>query len=232
VGYSDMLNIRSGAGVSNPVIGSFARNATNVMRTGPVQQVDGAEWVEVLLPNGGDKGWVNSYYLTEYVTHETFCADTRISVITGQLKQAVNQSDGNLFASIVSPLHGANIDFWRNGTTVNYTPLTAQSIFTNAQVIDWGYGASGIHDTGTFAQIVQPDMAVVLNSDYKLFCDDSSYAGALYLEPWGYTNIHYYAVLKPPTPGIDVDWKIWLVGFEYVNSTPSLFGAVHYIWEP
>ncbi|MGB7873564.1 MAG: NBR1-Ig-like domain-containing protein, partial [Anaerolineales bacterium] len=118
VGYSDALNIRSGAGASNPVIGLFARNAINVMRTGPVQHVDGAEWVEVLLPNGVDKGWVNSYYLTEYVTHETFCADTRISVITGQLKQAVNQSDGNLFASIVSPLHGANIDFWRNGTTV------------------------------------------------------------------------------------------------------------------
>jgi hypothetical protein len=61
------LDIHSGPGAVNPVIGSFAPDAVNVMRTGPSQQADGAEWVEVLTPDGFNKGWVNFSYLTEYI---------------------------------------------------------------------------------------------------------------------------------------------------------------------
>jgi hypothetical protein len=61
------LDIHSGPGAVNPVIGSFAWDAVNVMRTGPSQQADGAEWVEVLMPDGVNKGWVNFSYLTEYI---------------------------------------------------------------------------------------------------------------------------------------------------------------------
>jgi len=54
----------------------------------------------------------------------------------------------------------------------------------------------------------------------------------MYIDPWPYPDIHYYAVVKPGTPGIDLDWKIWLVGFEYVNGQPYLYGANRYVWEP
>jgi uncharacterized protein YgiM (DUF1202 family) len=232
VAQNDVLNIRSGPGVSNPVIGSFARDAVNVMRTGPSQQADGAEWVEVLLPDGINKGWVNFKYLTEQVSRETFCADTRVASLIGQLKQAMTTPNGALLGSLVSPKHGLNMNYWPSSETVNYTSAGVQSVFTDPQVINWGSGGgSGITDTGTFAQIVQPQMVDVFNSAYELNCDALSY-GQSYTNVVGYTNtnIRYYSVVKPPTNVMD--WKVWLIRIEYVNGSPYLFGAVHYVHEP
>jgi hypothetical protein len=234
VASNDVLNIRSAAGVSNPVTGSFARNAVNVMRTGPSQQADGAEWVEVLMPDGINRGWVNFRYLTEYVPRETFCADGRVTSLIDQLKQATTLSNGGLLGSLVNPKHGFHLNYWASSNTIDYSSATASSIFTDPQVLDWGSGGgSGIVDTGTFAQIVQPQLVDVLNSAFQLSCDALSY-GQSYTDVLSYTdtNIHYYSVGKPPTPGVDFDWKVWLVRIEYVNGQPYLFGAVHYVWEP
>jgi hypothetical protein len=232
VAQNDVLNIRSGPGVSNAIIGSFAYNAVNVMRTGPSQQVDGAEWVEALMPDGINKGWVNFIYLTEQVSRETFCADTRIPPLIGQLKQAMTTSNGALLDSLVSPKHGLNMNYWPSSDTVSYTSATVQTVFTDPQVINWGSGGgSGNIDSGTFAQIVQPQIVDVFNSAYELNCDALSY-GQSYTNVVSYTktNIHYYSVVKPPI--VELDWKVWLIRIEYVNGSPHLFGAVHYVWEP
>lgn len=229
---NDVLNIRSGAGVSNPLIGSFAYNATNVMRTGTTQQVAGANWAEVLLPDGVNKGWVNFKYLTEYVPHDTFCADARIAPLIGQLQQAATQSNGSLLASLLSPKHGLSLNYWPSSNTVNYAAASVQSVFTDPQVINWGSGGgSGIDNTGTFAQVVQPQLVDVLNSAYQLNCEALSY-GQTYTNVVSYanSNIHYYSVVKPPVN--EMDWKVWLVRIEYVNGTPYVFGAMHYMWEP
>jgi hypothetical protein len=144
---------------------------------------------------------------------------------------SVNQSNGALFASLVSQKHGARIGYWRNGTFVNYTTVTGKTIFTDTQVYNWGSGPSAIPEIGTFNEIVRPDMYVVFNSNYELKCDDPSYA-SMFVDPWPYANVHYYSVVKPPTPGIDFDWMVWLIGIEYVHGSPHLFGTVHYVWEP
>jgi hypothetical protein len=231
VGYG-VLDIRSGPGVGNPVVGSFARDAVNVMRTGPSQQADAAEWVEVLLPDGISTGWVDFNHLTEYIPRESFCADTRILPLIEQLKQSMTLSDGASLGPLVSPKHGFHLNYWASSNTVNYTSATVQTVFTDPQVMDWGSGGgSGVVDTGTFAQIVQPQMVDVLNSAYQLNCDALSYGGT-YTNVTAYTqtNIHFYSVVKPPT--MVMDWKVWLIRVEYVNGQPYLFGAVHYVWEP
>jgi hypothetical protein len=230
VAMEDVLNIRAGAGVGNPIVGSFAWDAVNVMRSGATAQADGETWVEVQRPDGG-MGWVNAAYLTEYVTRDAFCADGRIPAMIEQWRQAVNTSNGALFASLASPSRGTFVTYRSSYYTVKYTPQTAQSIFADTTAINWGAGASGIPDVGTFAQIVQPDMADLLNSNYQLICNDASYA-KMYVSPWSQTNIHFYAVQKPATPGVDFDWKVWLVGFEYVEGKPYLFGMRRFVWEP
>jgi hypothetical protein len=231
VAPNDILNIRSGAGSSYQVVGWFPPDATNIMKTGATAIAEGVEWVEIQKLDGGF-GWVNSFYLTEYVTHDAFCADTRISTLIEQLKGSVNQSNGDMFASLVGSKHGAAINFWRNVPSTNYTSDTARTIFTDTTTHDWGTGpAAGPTGTiGTFAQVVQPDLVDVFNSNYELGCDNPSYA-SMFVDPWPNTNIHYYSILKPPT--LDVfDWKVWLVGFEYVDGIPYLYGTVHYVWEP
>ena len=191
---------------------------------------DGVEWSEVQKLDGG-LGWVNSSYLTEYVTPDAFCADGRIPVLIEQLKGSINQSNGDMFASLLGK-HGAAINFWRDVPAVNYTSSSARNIFSDTTIFDWGTGPvagpTGTH--GTFAQVVQPDLLDVFNSSYQLGCENPSYA-QMYVNPWPYTNIHYYSILKPPTSDV-FDWKVWLIGFEYVDGVPYLYGTVHYVWEP
>jgi hypothetical protein len=192
---------------------------------------DGAEWVEIQKLDGG-LGWVNSAYLTEYLTTDAFCADARVQTLIEQLKGSLNQSNGDMFASLIGSKHGAAINFWRDVPAVNYTNVTARNIFTDTTVYNWGTGpAAGPTGTmGTFAQIVQPDMVDVFNSSYQLGCDNPSYA-TMFVNPWPYTNIHFYSITKPPTSNV-FDWKVWLIGFEYVEGVPYLYGTVHYVWEP
>lgn len=230
VAWNDMLNIRSDAGTNYPVVGSFPRDATDIKRTGASKMVADTEWVQVKRLDGGT-GWVNSYYLTEHVTRDFFCADLRVQQSIDLVRHSINQSDGGLFASLISPKHGVEIQYWQHAPGAHYTRSAAQNVFADTAIIDWGAGPSLVPDIGTFAQIIQPDLRVVFNSNYELKCDDPSYA-YMFSEPWPHTNIHYYSVLKPPTPEIVFDWKVWLLGFEYVDGTPYLYGTVHYVWEP
>lgn len=65
VAANDVLNIRSDAGVSYPIVGMFPPHATDLRITGRIRTLNsGAVWVEVrstTLP--GRVGWVNGRYL-------------------------------------------------------------------------------------------------------------------------------------------------------------------------
>jgi hypothetical protein len=146
VALNDVLNIRSGAGASQPVVGSFPPNAVSVMRTGPAASADNATWWEVQNPNGG-KGWVNSYHLTEYISHDAFCADARIPILIEQLKGSMNQSNGDMFAGLVSPVHGTDVRLWAYDAAANYSTTTARNVFTSTEVFNWGSGQSAEQTT-------------------------------------------------------------------------------------
>ncbi|MEW6400395.1 MAG: NBR1-Ig-like domain-containing protein [Chloroflexota bacterium] len=166
-----------------------------------------------------------------FAVNNSFCTDDRIVPLITQFKQSMTESNGTIFASLVSPQHGMDITFWHGGTTVNYTTVTAQNIFNDQTVVNWGAapGEGGPGHSGTFAQIVQPDLIDVFNSNYQLNCNDPSYA-YMYPYAWPYPGIDYYSIVKPPTNTFD--WKVWLVGFEYVDGQPYLYGAIHWVWSP
>ncbi len=230
VASNDVLNIRSGAGVSQPIIGYFASDARDVMRTGPTASVDGAAWVEVRR-NDGLTGWVNSYYLTEYVTREAFCTDSRVLPLIEKLKQSMNQSNGSLLSQIVSPVHGVNMHLWAYGPGINFTPTAAANIYTSGTVYNWGGGPSGIPDTGTFNNAVKPKYLEALNApNMETYCDNLTKVYPLSI-PWPYPNIRFYNLYKPAS-GQVFDFRTLLVGIEYINGQPYLYGMVTIIWEP
>jgi photosystem II stability/assembly factor-like uncharacterized protein len=230
VAENDVLNIRAGAGVSQPILGYVTPGVTDVMRTGSSASADGAVWVEVRR-NDGLVGWVNSYYLTEYVTHEAFCADSRIPPLIEQLKQSMGQSNGSLLGPIVSPVHGVNMHLWAYGPGVNFSQTTAANIYTDTTVYNWGGGPSGIPDTGTFDATVKPKYLEVLNApNMETYCDSLDKVFPLY-RPWPYSNIRYYNLYKPGSDQF-FDFRTLLVGIEYVNGQPYIYGMVTIIWEP
>jgi photosystem II stability/assembly factor-like uncharacterized protein len=234
VASNDVLNIRSGAGVSYPIVATFAYNEKNVMRAGLSSTVDGSLWVQVYRPDSS-VGWVNSFYLTEYTTPEFFVADWHVNAMIERLKQAMVNSDGELFASLVSPKHGAEVVLHHYGDRSKiYFPDEARNAFASAEQINWGSGARGMDDIGTFAAIIQPKLLDVFNySGYELHANDPQGART-YSQPWParFETLNFYSLWKPGTPGIELDWREWLIGIEYVNGQPYVITLIHFEWEP
>lgn len=230
----DVLNIRSAPGVGNPVAGSFAPTATNVMRTGPSSKVGSDLWVQIERPGGGS-GWVNAAFLTETVAPATFCADARVNTLIASLDNAFTANNGLLLSSLVSPTHGMRVNLWRYGRTVTFFPNDARWVFDSTYSHNWGAdGASGLDTKGSFRAVVLPKLKDVFDASYTLDCNDSGDAATFALQPWPpeYANVNFYSVYKPGTPGVDLDWRRWLVGVEFVNNQPYVFSLIHFQWEP
>ncbi len=230
----DVLNIREAAGADQPLAGSFPSDSRNIRSTGRTQQAGGATWMEVKRPDNG-LGWVNGLYLAEYISPELFVGDHRIiNMIDNQLKPAMLNANGDLFAAIVSPRHGVTIAYHNyGGYTKTYFPAQARGIFTSAESVNWGSGARGEPDIGTFSEIVRPAFVDVFSSVYQLHPNNPQGAH-MYVEPWplSYQNLNFHSLWKPGTPGVVLDWREWLIGYEYVNGKPYLVLMVHFVWEP
>lgn len=184
-------------------------------------------WYGVLIAKGGFTA------TSDVVSHEAFCADTRIPALIEQLKASMNQSNGDLFAGLVSPVHGVDVRLWAYHAPVNYNTTSARSVFTSSEVIAWGSGPAGgtEYGTGTFAQIIQPRMLEVFNApNMETYCDNLTKVFPL-ATPWPYPSIRYYNLYKPASSQT-FDFRTWLIGFEYVNNQPYLHSLVTIVWEP
>lgn len=231
----DMLNIRSGPGVENTVVGTLEPNQSGLTRTGKTANVGEDVWVEIQNPGGGT-GWVNADFLTEYVTPSTFCGDARVVTLLRNLETAANTTDGELLRPLVSPAHGVDVVYIREGTVANYSPEEAGWAFQSTYQVDWGSGAgSGGPVTGTFPEIVLPALQDVFKNE-TLACNEIKLGGATYMVEWPseYANLNFYSIHNP---GVDpsfggLDWRTWLAGVEYVNGQPYLFALLNYQWEP
>jgi hypothetical protein len=234
VAPNDVLNIHAAAGANQPIVGKFPPTATNVVRTGPIAQVGENAWVEVVNPSGG-RGWVNAFYLTEYIPSVTFCVDKRVNKLLDKLESALKNRDGDLLASLVSPVHGMDVIHIRNGTVANYTPAEASWLFQSSYVVNWGPQAGSGQDLkGSFKEIVLPKLLEVFSNNSSS-CDLPETGGATYDVSWPlkYTNINYYSIYNPGTTKYGgLDWQTWLIGVEYVKKKPYLFALLHFEWEP
>jgi len=183
-------------------------------------------WHSILIaPTGFTSGSTS-------VSHDVFCADTRVPFIISQLKAGVDQSNGSVFSPFVSPTYGLDVRLWAYAAPVNFNTTSVSNIYSNTTVYNWGGGPSGIPDTGTFKDLIQPKLLEVLNApNMETYCDTLTKVYPL-SNPWPYPNIRYYNLYKPVTPGIELDYRTWLIGFEYINNQPHLHSLVTIVWEP
>ena len=83
-------------------------------------------------------------FAPQAITHETFCADTRIAILIDQLRGSMNQSNGDMFSALVSPTHGVDVRLWAYQPAVNFNTTSATSVFTSTDSYNWGAGPSAI----------------------------------------------------------------------------------------
>ncbi len=166
------------------------------------------------------------------VSHEAFCADTRIPALIEQLRASMNQSNSDMFAGLVSPSHGVRVRLWAYSNEVSFDTTSARNVFTSADTYNWGGGPSGAPDVGSFKDIIQPKLLEVLNApNMETYCDDLTKVFPL-ATPWPYPDIRYYNVYKPAATDLTFDFRTWLIGFEYINNQPYLYSMVTIVWEP
>lgn len=231
----DTLNIRSGPGVENPVVGTLQHDQFGLTRTGESSSVGEDLWVEIQNPGGGT-GWVNADFLTEYVAPASFCADARVNTLIDNLESAVLAPNDDILASLIHSLHGLDIRLWRYGTVANYSQEEASWVLESEYEVNWGPApGSGENTLGTFSEEILPRLQEVFSAIYNIHCNDTLDLATFSLEPWPpeYANINFYTVYKPGTEQYGgLDWRAWTVGIEYVNGEPYLFSLIHYQWEP
>ncbi|MDT8897818.1 hypothetical protein QYE77_06020 [Thermanaerothrix sp. 4228-RoL] len=229
------LSVHSGPGVNYDVVGTLPYDATQIHLTGQRAQAQNITWEEIeWLSESPLRGWVNGRFLTQYVPPEAFCNAETASLIE-QFEQAIRQADGRLLATLVSPVHGVDIWLWRSGRVINFDPAHARWVFNSTYVHNWGANpASGLDTRGSFQEAVLPVLRDAIQNPHEIRCNDRTVGGVAeeYAWPARYRNINVYKIFKPGTPGIDLDWRIWLVGVEYVENNPYLFALIHFQWEP
>jgi SH3-like domain-containing protein len=231
----DVLNIRSGPGVNNAVVGTLEPATSGLVRTGKTTPVGTDLWVEVQNPEGGT-GWVNSNFLTEEVSSSAFCSDARVTALIQNLASSVKGTNDDMLAALVHSRHGLDARLWRYGTVANYTTEEASWMFESEYEVNWGPApGSGEDAVGTFSEELLPKLQEVFNANYTTHCNDPLDLATFSVEPWPleYENINYYTVFKPGSEQYGgLDWRAWTVGVEYVEGKPYLFSLIHYQWEP
>ena len=230
-------SLPSNAPTPTPTLALILPTPTIIVPTAPIATVTAAPLVlptvtGVFVPataaaNTGGIGGVNP------IPSATFCADAQVTAVLDSLKTALQTSNGTLLASLVSPVHGMEARYYRDGRTVIYDQLHAKFLFTSTWRVNWGDApGSGLPSVGAFHDVIIPDLLKLFNTTYTLTCDQVQVGGATYQAAWPYSANFYSVYYGGTSANGNMDWLTWLVGFEYVNGRPYLYALLPYRWEP
>ncbi len=163
-----------------------------------------------------------------------FCADIRGTELINSFSKAVASKDGALLASLVSPSHGMDVRYYRDGKVVNYDAEHAKFVFETTFQADWGLSfGSGEATIGSFQEIILPTLEQVFTPNSLIVCSQIQTGGRNYVPEWPYPDINYYSVYFPGTEEFGgLDWQTWAVGMDKISGKPAIAAMVHYVWEP
>lgn len=233
VAANDTLNVRRQPGANAPLVGRLAPHATGIRVIGEGQAAqNGSPWLPVETEAG--EGWVNSRYLTESVSRDSFCGDPEVTALLERFRQAVAEEDGPALLDLVHLDRGLRVrlDWWNE--EVRFTGPDMQTIFQARKKYDWGMSqGSGEAIRGSFSEIVMPFLERDLLAAGELRCDEGLFgptAGSTVL-PEGYEQVRYYSFHRPAPAEQELDWGTWLVGVERWGGRYYISYLVHYRWE-
>ena len=227
---NDVLNVRSGPGVSFGIVGTLPPNANDVQITGSGQLVSGSTWV--LVQRGALSGWVNGRFLTQFVADEAFCNDTAVVQLLDRLATAVANQDDAALAQLIHPERGLRVRLlWHQAET----RLDNIGLLSDPTSYNWGVETgSGLAIVGTPAQIVLPRLQNDFLGATEIACNEILNGGSagLIVLPEAHASINYYSFYRPGSEEFaGLNWGSWVVGVELWQGRYYLSTLVHYQWE-
>ncbi|MDW3218136.1 MAG: SH3 domain-containing protein [Acidimicrobiales bacterium] len=224
VADDDVLNVRSGAGVSNDIITSFPPDATGIILTGNEEMVGSARWVEVETEDA--RGWVNSQYL---VAVPDDAADHRIV----EILHDVSTLDPRLFDDVV--------EFGGIGVYADWpTPWTTVSSSDFDVPRDWS--PDGTEDrcsecTATVEEFLGFDTAKWELAEYTAGPDVDLDWQNFFFEVGQFPEFFDRFVtgtihIPEPNPDVSLDWRRYTVVFDFEDGAPVIRGIWRWGWTP
>ncbi len=161
------------------------------------------------------------------------CTDPQATTLLASFKTAILASDGALLSLLVSPTHGMDTRYFRNGKVVNYDQEHARFLFETTYQVNWGFApGSGADVVGSFHELIVPDLLKVFGQTYTLKCNKIQAGGATYNIFWPYQGVFYSAFFAGTQANDSLDWRTWVIGIEYANGKPYIYAIMQFFWEP
>jgi hypothetical protein len=238
LGEGDLLNVRAGAGTENAILGTLPPDARDLTFTGNRQGEGSASWVEIRLPDGV-AGWVSSGFVTQQVASDQFCQDGRVVSLLDRFVKAINNQEGNELAAIASPTRGMILQLnWWNPPVSFASTEVIKNLFISTTDYEWGVAdGSGFVITGPFKDKALPVLGDITTREHTRHCNvletGISAGGTAGLLTWPveYQNLNFVALYRAAPADQELDWRTWVIGFEYVNGEPYIAVLVQYHWE-
>ena len=163
----------------------------------------------------------------------TICNDPQVTALIDSFKSAILTSDGPLLSSLVSSSRGMDVAYFRDGTVITYKQEHAKFLFETTFEVDWGTEpGSGAMKSGSFHDVVVPELVSIFNQPYTLHCNELKHGGATYEMTWPYEG-EFYSIYFPGTEANgNLDWQTWVMGIEYVSGKPYVYALIQFFWEP
>ena len=227
----DQLPVRTTAGLSGLVSGYLTPQQRGLHLTGKATLLGSSQWVEIARVDGRT-GWVQASKVTEYVSPDQFCSDSRANAIISAFIQAIRNRDGDTLASLVGASRGLwiRVDWWN--PEVHFSKEQVADLFADPTLVDWGtHFASNTRITGTFTDAILPQLDDVLTAEPALSCDELQFGSVVQeiRRPAVYANLNFYNFYRPaPAGGNEFNWRAWSILIEYVDGQPHLVGLVQY----
>ena len=231
----DVLNVRSGAGVDNPIIGMLEPGAV-IRVTGGRRAVGSSVWLEIAVPGG--TGWVNGRFLGAVVSDAAFADDARVIELLGRMSD-IMAANGDLTEVVSS----RGLYVAHNSPPILFDVEDLPNVMTDPTTYQWGSAALGPDSPEipwrTFAQEVGDRFVSAFDDpDTSLMSDEVELGGngipAEYAIPFEFAGLHFVSVYDsgdvPDYGGLD--WTAWYVSIDYENGEPRVVGMTLNEWSP
>jgi hypothetical protein len=239
VADDDTLNVRSGAGVDNEVLGMVVPG-TVVHRLGETEVVGSSVWAEIATPTG--TGWVNATYLGAVVGATAFAADDRVGDLLDDFAAAI-AADGD-----IRPMVSARgLYVAHHADPIHFTRAQLDGILTDPTTYKWPSAALDESDPAQLAEIPSRTFAEAVTDRWLGVYDDPDRVvtfnqpvtggnGRLpeFAIPYELGGLNYAGLHDPgddPRYG-GLDWNTWYVSVDYEDGKPRIVALTVDEWSP
>jgi hypothetical protein len=219
IGACTLSLFRSPFGPPTPLVGTTVAPATE---TPPIQGSSPTPLTEDQPPTSTPQASL------------PFCEDPRPLKLLDEFKDAIRSANGEDLAATVSPQHGMDARLLRDGRVVNYDRAHAAALFDSTYVVDWGTApGSGLPVTGSFKQVVLPDLVAVFSTQHVQQCNQLVVGGTTYTPRWPYDGMDFYSLHYAGSAEYGkMDWHTWVIGIHTVEDLPYVYAIMQFKWEP